>query len=179
LTQSPAAQPRYTAGIYDLCTKTNLASLTLLELTVKSTRREAPYNGKGQACVFELTTPTGHPATLRVEAAVADNDTQAEQIYRAQRTGRMQFEGAVAGIGQIAEAFTLESEPGVKYSEYKIHARDANFVLEVWLTVGGTTFAPTSHTGGIVRHVSDNTYKDLCLAWQTPDGSAPPLSPSR
>ncbi|HCU50937.1 MAG TPA: hypothetical protein DGG94_14250, partial [Micromonosporaceae bacterium] len=72
--------------------------------------------------------------------------------------------------GERAEAFALETESGFKYAEYKIHAREDNLVIEVWLAVGGDTLPPKSHTGGIVRHISDSTYRALYFLWRTKNG---------
>ncbi|RZT77907.1 hypothetical protein EV382_1082 [Micromonospora violae] len=55
----------------------------------------------------------------------------------------MRRAGDLEGIGDEAEAYTRQSQPGFKYAEYMAQARDDNLVVQVWLAVGGDEFVST------------------------------------
>ncbi|MFC6022325.1 hypothetical protein ACFP2T_39975 [Plantactinospora solaniradicis] len=141
---SPAGSgPLYNAVGLDLCAGTDLAPLADLSLTVEKRNAREPRSAPGSACQFDLRTRSGHEATLLVEASTLTSADEAGRLYKATRDVTvMRPDGAVSGIGDEAEGFTEESEPGFKYSEYMIHARSGNLVLKVWLAVGGTAFTP-------------------------------------
>ncbi|WBB69352.1 hypothetical protein [Micromonospora sp. WMMD812] len=144
-TTAPAAGPAYTAAGLDLCARTDLKPIVELAPTVTRTDPKPPPGRPGAACLFELRTPSGHPANLRVEVSTPATADEARLLYRGtqQATG-MTPAGAVTGVGEEAEAFTKRSDPGYKYAEYMVHSRAGNLVVKVWLAVGGDTYAPTS-----------------------------------
>ncbi|PZG02482.1 hypothetical protein C1I99_02330 [Micromonospora deserti] len=129
----------------DLCGRTDLRPLADLALTVIRTDPKPPVGRPGAACLFEMRSSAGHEANLRVEASTPATVAEARLLYRGtqQATG-MTPVGAVAEVGEEAEAFTKRSEPGFKYAEYLVHARTGNLVVKVWLAVGGESYAPTS-----------------------------------
>ncbi|WP_230394394.1 hypothetical protein [Plantactinospora alkalitolerans] len=133
----------YDAVGLDLCAGTDLAPLADLSLRVEKKNAQAPRSAPGSACQFNLRTRSGHEATLLVEASTLTSAEEAGRLYKATRdVTAMRPDGAVGGIGDEAEGFSEESDPGFKYSEYMIHARSGNLVLKVWLAVGGTAFTP-------------------------------------
>ncbi len=163
---SSHATPKYEAGTVGLCAKTDLAPLVDLSLKVVRKDPTPPTSGPGEACLFEMTTPDGHIASLRVEAVALASAGDAERLYRAERAvTRMISDGSVAGVGEQAEAFAIQSEPGFKYAEYKIHVRDANLVLEVWLAVGGNVFTPKATLAAATRAVVDSAFATVSRAW--------------
>lgn len=134
---------RYDAQGLDVCTRTDLAPLAGLSLSVESRRAKDPSSAPGAACLFELRTQAGFEARLLVEASTLTSTDDAQRLYRTtQQVSGMDPAGAVDGIGDEAEGFTKRSEPGYKNAEYMIHARSRNLVLKVWLAVGGKTFTP-------------------------------------
>jgi hypothetical protein len=146
---SPEASPAsstgrlYRATDLDLCTRTSLAPLADLSLTVQRTDPTPPRSAPGAACLFEMRTEDGHIASLRVEAATPPSIQEAQRLYRAtEQVTVMQPDGSISGIGDEAEGFSKQSEPGFKYSEYLVQARTGNLVAEVWLAVGGKDFVP-------------------------------------
>ncbi|WP_144122486.1 hypothetical protein [Catellatospora sichuanensis] len=165
-TPSPAG-PRYEAGVVGLCARTDLTPLADLSLKVKRTDPAPPPSGPGEACLFEMATSDGHIASLRVEAVALASVADAERLYRAERAvTRMTPDGPVDGIGEVAEAFTIETEPGFKYSEYKIHARSGNLVVEVWLAVGGKAFTPKPTLAEATAAVAESTLGVVSQAWR-------------
>ncbi|HEX5596382.1 MAG TPA: hypothetical protein VFX61_10245 [Micromonosporaceae bacterium] len=140
------SQPaKYDAAGFDVCGRTDLGLIADLSLTVTGTVPKSPRSGPGAACLFEMRSRDGHPASLLVEATTLASTAEAEQLYRATRqVSNMTVDGAVAGVGDEAEAFTKESEPGFRYSEYLVHARSENLVVKVWLAVGAKEFTAKS-----------------------------------
>lgn len=146
--------PRYRADDLDLCRRVNLDPLAELKVTVQRRDPTPPPSGPGAACLFEMRTAGGQPASLRVAVETPATAAEAAAVYRA--TGRvtvMRPEGPVEGIGEQAEAYSRESEPGFKYAEYLIQARTGNLVVEVWLAVGGTAFTPKARLATAARAV--------------------------
>jgi hypothetical protein len=138
-----SAGPAYNATGLDLCAKTDTAQLSGLSLTVDRADAKAPTSGPGAACLFNLRTADGHKASLLVEASTPPSTQDAERLFRSKAAVTvMTSEGAVTGLGDEAEAFSKESQPGFKYSEYLVHARSGNLVVKVWLAVGGNEFTP-------------------------------------
>jgi len=66
-------------------------------------------------------------------------------------------DGALAGVGEEAEGFTKQSEPGYKYAEYLIHARRGNLVVKVWLAVGGNAFTPKDKLAAVTLAIAKGT----------------------
>lgn len=139
-----ATRPSYHAADLDLCERTDLKPLADMLLTVTGTDPRPPAGRVGSACLFEMRTADGYPASLRVEASTLPTAEEAERLYRGtqQATG-MTPEGPVAGLAEEAEAFSKRSEPGFKYAEYMVHARTGNLVTKVWLAVGGDSYPST------------------------------------
>lgn len=137
---TPEAEEKvpYRLNVLDLCQRTDLQPLQEFSLKVKSTDGRSPMLGTGESCVFELESPNGKPATLQVQAFAPPSVQEAKRLYTAQRGKRMTSDGAVSGVGEEAEGFTIqtEPEPGFKYGEYRIQARNANLLVDVWLAVG-------------------------------------------
>ncbi len=128
----------YRLNVLDLCQRTDLQPLQEFSLKVKSTDGRSPMLGAGESCVFEFDSPSGRPATLQVQALAPPSVAEAKQLYTAQRGTRMTSDGPISGVGEQAEGFAIQTEPtpGFKYGEYRIQARKANLVLDVWLAVG-------------------------------------------
>ncbi|MFK3985252.1 hypothetical protein ACI2K4_33370 [Micromonospora sp. NPDC050397] len=141
---APAGTGRtYDAVGLDLCARTDLGPLADLSLTVERREPKQPRSAPGAACLFEMRTRSGHQASLLVEASTLGSADEAGRLYRAtQDVSEMNPDGAVDGVGDEAEAFAQQSEPGFRYAEYMIHTRSGNLVLKVWLAVGGTAFTP-------------------------------------
>jgi len=137
---------RYNASSFDLCARTDRRPLADLALTVEQTNdRPTLTPDPGAACLFEMRTPDGYMANLLVRAATPASIEEAEGLFRStRRVTAMDFAGAVTGLGDEAEAYSKESEPGFKYSEYKVSVRSGNLVLDVWLAVGGVAFTPVA-----------------------------------
>lgn len=163
---APAAvKYRYQPSTVDLC-KTDLTPLAELKLAPKKTDSTLPLAGPGEACLFEMTTPSGHIASLRVEAVALTSSEDAQRLYKTQHdTTRMKPDGGISGLGDEAEGFTLETEPGFKYSEYRVHARQDNLVLEVWVAVGGNAFTPKQILAAIAQAVTRTTLATVSAAW--------------
>ena len=79
----------------------------------------------------------------------------------------MVSDAAVSGVGDQAEGFAIQTEPkpGFKYGEYRIQARKANLVLDVWLAVGGSTFVPKETLAAKVLTILKNTLATVDEAW--------------
>ncbi|MDH6465754.1 hypothetical protein M2302_005956 [Micromonospora sp. A200] len=139
----------YTAVNVDLCARTDLGPLADLGVTVTRTDPKPPAGRPGAACLFEMRTKAGYQANLRVEASTPASEGEARLLYRGTRqaTG-MTSVGAVANVGEEAEAFTKRSEPGFRYAEYMVHARSGNLVVKVWLAVGAASYTPTQTLAG-------------------------------
>ncbi|WP_247669655.1 hypothetical protein [Micromonospora sp. H61] len=91
-----------------------------------------------------METADGHEANFRVEASTPASAEEAVQLYGTARQGAsMRREGGLEGIGDEAEAYTRQSQPGFKYAEHMAQARENNLVVQVWLAVGGDEFVPT------------------------------------
>jgi hypothetical protein len=162
----PAARYRYQEGTVNLCEKTDLAPIAPVKLTVKTKSPAPPQAGPGEACLFDGTSPSAKPASLRVEAVVVADAAQAQQLYKAQlHTTRMQPDGPIGGLGDEAEGLALETTPGFKYSEYRIHLRRDNLVIEVWLAVGGDEFVPKATLQPMVLSVAAATLSTVDTAW--------------
>jgi hypothetical protein len=164
-----AAAPsyRYQPGV-NLCEKTDVGVVAPLNLTVKSKSGTPPQAGPGEACLIEATSPSGRPASLRVEAVVLPNADTAKQLYKTQHeTTRMQPDGAISGLGDEAEGLTLQTDPGFKYAEYRVHLRRDNLVIEVWLAVGGDDFVPKATLQAMARTVAAATLSLADGAWHT------------
>ncbi|SCF35524.1 hypothetical protein GA0074696_4780 [Micromonospora purpureochromogenes] len=144
-----AGRPSYTAVNVDLCARTDLRPLADLGVTVTRTDPKPPAGRPGAACLFEMRTKAGYQANLRVEASTPSTAEEARLLYRGTRqaTGMMPV-GAVANVGEEAEAFTKRSEPGFRYAEYMVHARSGNLVVKVWLAVGADSYTPTETLAG-------------------------------
>lgn len=135
--------PTYDAVGLDLCARTDLGPLADLSLTVEKREPKQPRSAPGAACLFEMRTRGGHEASLLVEASTLGSADEAGRLYRAtQNVSGMSPDGAVDGVGDEAEGFAQQSEPGFRYAEYMVHVRSGNLVLKVWLAVGGTAFTP-------------------------------------
>jgi hypothetical protein len=134
---------RYDATHLDLCARTDRAPLAGLSLKLSRSEPRPPRSAPGAACLFDLRTTDGHEASLLVEASTLGSAEEAGRLYRATAdvTG-MTADGAIAGVGEEAEGFAKESDPGFKNSEYLVHARTGNLVVKVWLAVGGKAFTP-------------------------------------
>ena len=155
---STAAGASYAATGFDLCAHTDLAPLADLNLTVDRKDPKPPPSGAGASCLIDMHTPTGQQARLLVEAATPTSAEDAESIYRGTaRATALKAEGPVAGLGDLADAFALESDPGFKNSEYMIVARRSNLVVTVLLEVGGTAFTPKQTMATKVRSLADAT----------------------
>lgn len=166
-TSAAPSAVRYQSDALDLCSRTDLEPLASLSLKVKTTDRTPPLSGEGESCLFEMDTPSGRPASLRVEAVAPETVAAAEQIYKAQRDGsRMTPDGQVSGVGEEAEGFTLQTEPGFKYSEYRIHVRDGNLVIEVWLAVGGDEFTPKETLAEKVLGITKTIFATVSEEWR-------------
>ncbi|HEX5542969.1 MAG TPA: hypothetical protein VFX60_15640 [Micromonospora sp.] len=136
-TPAPTQQTKYDAVGMDVCGRTDLGLIADLSLTVTDTLPKAPTSGPGAACLFEMRSRDGHPASLLVEATTLVSTEEAERLYRTTRQVTVMTPvGDVAGVADEAEAYTKESEPGFKYAEYLVHARSGNLVVKVWLAVG-------------------------------------------
>ncbi|MEH0981454.1 hypothetical protein [Micromonospora sp. CPCC 205556] len=144
-----ARKPSYTAVDVDLCARTDLRPLADLGVTVMRTDPKPPVGRPGAACLFEMRTKAGYQANLRVEASTPATEDEARSLYRSTRqvTG-MTLVGAVADVGEEAEAFTKRSKPGFRYTEYMVHARSGNLVVKVWLAVGADSYPPTATLAG-------------------------------
>ncbi len=166
-TSSAEAAVPYRLNVLDLCKRTDLAPLQDFSFKVKSTDPRSPMLGAGESCVFEFDTPSGQPATLQVQALAPPSVLEAMRMYTAQRGTRMTPDGAVSGVGEQAEGFTIQTEPkpGFKYGEYRIQARKANLVLDVWLAVGGSTFVPKETLAAKVLAILKNTLATVDEAW--------------
>jgi len=164
-----AADRTYKFDVFDLCTRTDVQSVADLGLKVRSTDRTPPVAMTGEACLFEFNTPSGSPASLRVEAVTAADVDEAQRVYRTQSGGRMKPEGSISGIGEQAEAFALETEPqqAFKYSEYRVHARDGNLVIEVWLAIGGKAFTPKETLATKTTAITQRAFAMVTEAWKT------------
>jgi hypothetical protein len=155
---SPSAGPMYDAVGVDLCGRTDLTPLNSLSLKVEGTDPTPPPSGPGAACLFELRPPGGQPANLRVEATTLASADEAGRLYRAtQQVTGMTPDGALAGVGEEAEGFTKQSDPGYKYAEYLIHARRNNLVVKVWLAVGGEAFTPKEKLAAVALEITKQT----------------------
>ncbi|NJC84197.1 hypothetical protein [Planosporangium mesophilum] len=140
---SASAGPTYNAIGLDVCTKTDSAQLATLSLTVDRAEAKQPTSGAGDACQFSMHTADGHKATLLVEASTPPSIEEAQRLFRSKAAVTvMSPEGPIMGLGDEAEAFSKQSQPGYKYSEYLMHARSGNLVVKVWLAVGGNEFTP-------------------------------------
>ena len=137
---TPAAEEKvpYLLNVLDLCRHTDVQPLQEFSLKVKSTDGRSPLLGTGESCVFEFDSPTGKPATLQVQAFAPPSVEEAKRMYAAQRGKRMASDGPVGAVAEEAEAFTIQTEPqpDFKYAEYRIQARQANLLVDVWLAVG-------------------------------------------
>lgn len=157
---SPAASTAdlYAAADLDLCAKTDRAPLADLKLTVRGTDPKPPPSAPGSACLFEMRTADGHEASLRVEAATPSSADQARQLYQATAdVSGMSRDAAVTGLGEQAEGFAKQSDPGFKYAEYLIHAQTGNLVVKVWLAVGGDSYVPKRTLAAAVREIAGAT----------------------
>ena len=155
---STAAGAMYDAAGLDLCGRTDLSPLDSLSLKVVGTDPTPPRSGPGAACLFELRPPGGQPASLRVEATTLASPEEASRLYRAtQAVTGMTADGALAGVGEEAEGFTKQSDPGYKYAEYLIHARRGNLVVKVWLAVGAEAFAPKEKLAAATLAITNGT----------------------
>lgn len=61
------------------------------------------------------------------------------------------------GVGEEAEAFSKQSDPGYKYAEHLIHARRGNLVVKVWLAVGGKAFTPKEKLATVTLAITKRT----------------------
>jgi hypothetical protein len=136
------AEALYSADGVDVCARTDRSPLKQLALSVKGAKAKPPTSAPGAACLFDLRTKDGHEGTLLVEASTLASTDQAQSLYRATSdvTG-MKSDGTISGVGEQADGFTKQSNPGFKYAEYMVHARTGNLVVKVWLAVGGDTYA--------------------------------------
>jgi hypothetical protein len=136
--------PSYDATGLNLCDRTNLGPLADLSLKVERANPAPPLSEGRPTCLFEMRTATGQMANLLVQVATPRSIEEAQGIYRAQGgSGNEPPDAQLSGIGDQAEGFRKESQPGFKYSEYTVHARNGNLVVKVWLAVGGNDFTPT------------------------------------
>jgi hypothetical protein len=146
--------PTYDAVGLDLCARTDLKPLADLSLVLETKRAKQPASAPGAACLFQLRTPGGYTASLLVEASTLRSADEARRLYRAtQQVSGMSPDGNVDGVGDEAEGFAKQSQPGYKNAEYLIHARSGNLVLKVWLAVGGATFTAKDVLAAKVRAV--------------------------
>lgn len=142
---APSEPPKYNAVGLDICARTDLSPLDGLSLTLAERLPKTPTSGPGAACLFEMRSRDGHPASLLVEATTLASVGEAERLYQTtQQVSSMTFDGELAGVADEAQAFIEESEPGFKYSEYMVRARSENLVVKVWLAVGGKEFTAKS-----------------------------------
>ncbi|WP_244236550.1 hypothetical protein [Micromonospora violae] len=149
-TTSPVATPpadpvrSFTAAGLRLCEHRDLIPLATLSLTVRREDPTPPQAAPGAACLVEMETADGHEANFRVEASTPASTEDAVRLYGTARQGAsMRRAGDLEGIGDEAEAYTRQSQPGFKYAEYMAQARDDNLVVQVWLAVGGDEFVST------------------------------------
>jgi hypothetical protein len=67
-------------------------------------------------------------------------------------------EGAVADLGEQAEAFSAQSTAGGgKTTEYLMHARTGNLVVKTFLTVGGDDYVTKQSLAGPCRELTAAT----------------------
>jgi hypothetical protein len=166
---SPPVAPRYRyhEGTINLCEKSDLGPIAPLRLTVKSKSPAPPAAGPGEACLFEATSPSGKTSSLRVEAVVLAGAEDARRLYKAQRTvTRMLPDAPITALGDEAEGFTLQTTPGFSYAEYRVHLRQDNLVIEVWLAVGGNDFVPKATLQPMAQAVAAATLSTVDGAWQ-------------
>ncbi len=139
--------PSYDAAKLDLCARTDLDHIADLAVTVTGTN-PGPFMGNPDAaCLFEMRTETERPVSLKVEVYTPVSADQARLRYQAtQQVTVMTPVGAIAGLGDEAEAFYKKSAPGTeyKYTEYLVHSRTGNLVVEVWISVGDDSYLPMS-----------------------------------
>jgi hypothetical protein len=168
-TFSPGApRYRYQEGKLNLCERTDLAPTAPLRLTVKSRNPAPPAAGPGEACLFEAASPSGKTSSLRVEAVVLAGAADAGRLYKAQRDiTRMRPDGAIARLGEEAEGFALQTSPGFSSAEYRVHLRQDNLVIEVWLAVGGDDFVPKATLKPMAEAVAAATLSTVDGAWQS------------
>ncbi|MEU5937419.1 hypothetical protein [Micromonospora sp. NPDC047187] len=144
VTQSLVPARSFNATGLRLCEHREMLPLAALSLTVRREDPTPPLTAPGAACLFEMETADGHEANFRVEASTPASAEEAVQLYGTARQGAsMRREGGLEGIGDEAEAYTRQSQPGFKYAEHMAQARENNLVVQVWLAVGGDEFVPT------------------------------------
>ncbi|GIH08611.1 hypothetical protein Rhe02_66780 [Rhizocola hellebori] len=158
----------YRLNVLDLCKRTDLAPLQDFSLKVRSTDPRSPFLGSGESCLFEFDQANGLPATLQVQALAPPTVEEAKRMYAAQRGTRMTRDTAVSGVGEEAEGFAIETEPkpGFKYGEYRIQARNANLVLDVWLAIGAAAFIPKETLAAKVLAILKNTLATVDDSWR-------------
>jgi hypothetical protein len=158
----------YRLNVLDLCQRTDLQPLQDFSLKVKSTDPRAPFLGSGESCLFEFDQASGLPASLQVQALAPPSVDEAKRMYTAQRGTRMTPDGAVGGVGEEAEGFAIQTEPqpGFKYGEYRIQARNANLVLDVWLAMGASAFIPKETLAAKVLAILKTTLATVDDSWR-------------
>ncbi|WP_433458364.1 hypothetical protein [Micromonospora sp. CA-248212] len=156
---APAVGPTYDATNLDLCRRTDLTTLADLSVRVARTDPKPPLARQGSSCLFEMRTADDHQANLLVEASSLTSAEEAGRLYTAtQQVTAMTADGPVAEVGEEAEGFVKRSDPGFKYTEYMVHARDANLVVKVWLAVGGDSYLPTKTLAAKALTILKATY---------------------
>jgi hypothetical protein len=128
--------PVYDASGVDLCTKTDLAPIADLSLTVETRRPDHPLGAPGAFCGFIMHNRADHPALLIIHVSTPETDEEARQTFDVALRG-MYVDGPVTGLGMEAEGrLAWKVFRDFTQAEYKISAIDHNLVIEVVLSLG-------------------------------------------
>jgi hypothetical protein len=149
----------YEATELNLCDAVDLTPLKGLGLTALKTDPKPPPSAPGAACLFTMTTKTGHAASLRVEASTPESAEQARLLYQSTSSVTdLVDEGPVSDLGEQAGGYSGQSTAsGEKTTEYLVHARTGNLVVKTFLTVGGNDYASTQSLAGPCRKITADT----------------------